>query len=135
MGIVPHWLNRLHGNMHPTVKGWLPLVAVAAYAWCMSCVVQIPTCQFRYWLGYDCPTCGTTRATWQILTGNFSAALAMNPISYVVVAVLLRHGIVRSIPRACARLQLNSQAVDIVLLSAFFVAGFIHCGIQARGAQ
>jgi hypothetical protein len=47
-----------------------------------------PVCQFHLLTGLYCPGCGATRATYQLLHGNFLAALHFNAF-YVISLVLL----------------------------------------------
>ena len=47
-----------------------------------------PRCLFRALTGLRCPGCGTARALHQLLHGNLKAALLLNPLTVLFVAVL-----------------------------------------------
>jgi hypothetical protein len=47
-----------------------------------------PVCQFHQLTGLYCPGCGATRATYQLLHGNFLAALHDNALYIVSLAAL-----------------------------------------------
>ena len=44
--------------------------------------LDIPLCPVKFFTGYPCPFCGTTRASILLLTGHFIEALRMNPLVY-----------------------------------------------------
>lgn len=46
-------------------------------------------CIFRNLTGLPCPFCGSTRSVGQILQGDFSEALAFNPIGFLVAALIV----------------------------------------------
>jgi hypothetical protein len=52
-----------------------------------------PVCQFHLLTGLYCPGCGATRATYQLLHGNFLAALHFNALYVVSLALLAGRGI------------------------------------------
>jgi hypothetical protein len=59
-----------------------------------------PLCPFHQLTGLYCPGCGTLRAIHQLLHGNVSAALALNPLAVCLVPALIAsavwtHGIRR----------------------------------------
>ena len=43
-----------------------------------------PICLLREWTGIPCPTCGSTRLVEALLAGDVGAALAQNPLVFVV---------------------------------------------------
>jgi len=47
-----------------------------------------PICPFRFFTGLTCPGCGSTRATHQLLHGNFAAAFMLNPLFIVALPFL-----------------------------------------------
>lgn len=86
---------------------------------------EIPCCLFRHLLGRPCPTCGTTSAVTQIVTGNFSQAWALNPIGFVVVAAFAKRGVELAGPPRLSRL-LIFKVIDVVLLITFLVCGIAN---------
>lgn len=52
-----------------------------------------PPCLFHLATGYPCPGCGSTRAMLQLAHGNFSAALAFNPLITVAALCALAWGL------------------------------------------
>jgi Protein of unknown function (DUF2752) len=51
-----------------------------------------PVCQFHLLTGLYCPGCGATRASYQLLHGNFLAALHDNALFVVCLAALALRG-------------------------------------------
>jgi Protein of unknown function (DUF2752) len=52
-----------------------------------------PICQFHALTGLYCPGCGATRATYQLLHGNFLMALRDNALFVISLALLAARGI------------------------------------------
>ena len=52
-----------------------------------------PICQFHQLTGLYCPGCGATRATYQLLHGNFLAALHDNALYVLALVALALRGI------------------------------------------
>jgi hypothetical protein len=52
-----------------------------------------PICQFHLLTGLYCPGCGATRATYQLLHGNFLAALHYNALYVISLAALATRGV------------------------------------------
>lgn len=52
-----------------------------------------PICQFHLLTGLYCPGCGATRATYQLLHGNFLAAVHFNALYVFALAMLAARGI------------------------------------------
>ena len=48
-----------------------------------------PICLFRFFTGFTCPGCGTTRALHQILHGHFLTAFTLNPLFIIAIPFLL----------------------------------------------
>jgi hypothetical protein len=48
----------------------------------------MPPCPFHYMTGLYCPGCGSLRATHQLLHGNLSAALGLNPLFIISLPVV-----------------------------------------------
>lgn len=55
---------------------WLPLLARLA-----------PGCPFHAWTGLPCPGCGSTRAALALLRGDFTGALALNPLATLAIVL------------------------------------------------
>jgi hypothetical protein len=47
-----------------------------------------PRCVFKLATGLDCPGCGSTRALYHLLHGDFVTALRFNPMLFVMMAVI-----------------------------------------------
>lgn len=52
-----------------------------------------PVCQFHLLTGWYCPGCGATRAGYQLLHGNFLAALHDNALFVATLAALAARGV------------------------------------------
>ena len=71
---------------------WSGLAYVAVVAWLylanegQTCIAVCPS---KLFYGLPCPGCGTTRATLQLLHGNFFTALRLNPNCLLAAAFLL----------------------------------------------
>ena len=48
-----------------------------------------PICLFRYFTGFTCPGCGSTRALHQIVHGHFLTAFTLNPLLLVSIPFML----------------------------------------------
>ena len=48
-----------------------------------------PICMFRFFTGFTCPGCGTTRAVHQILHGHFLTAFTLNPLFIIAIPFML----------------------------------------------
>lgn len=48
----------------------------------------IPECLFHRGTGMDCPSCGMTRATHELLHGRVAAAFRLNPLGIVLIPVV-----------------------------------------------
>jgi len=48
-----------------------------------------PICLFRFFTGFTCPGCGTTRALHQILHGHFLTAFTLNPLFIIAIPFML----------------------------------------------
>ncbi len=111
---------------------WCELLLIAAiitYFAASTTICDVPLCPFRHFLGWSCPTCGTTRSVWAILHGNFAAAWGFNPLGFIVVIALVRRSaaLLRSKSRWVQ--MANADLPSLVLLVAFFVLGyarFVH---------
>ena len=70
---------------------WSLLVAGAAYVFAFEPGRSgfFPICLFRYFTGFTCPGCGSTRAMHQILHGDFLTAFTLNPLLLIAIPFLL----------------------------------------------
>jgi hypothetical protein len=50
---------------------------------------NITLCLFKNISGYNCPSCGTTRAVSLLLEANFSAAFRQNPLGIIVLIIMI----------------------------------------------
>ena len=48
-----------------------------------------PICLFRFFTGFTCPGCGTTRALHAILHGHFLTAFMLNPLFLLAIPFIL----------------------------------------------
>ncbi len=78
--------------------------AILLFVW-LSAHLPVPRCVFHDLTSLPCPTCGATRAAWQLLHGNFASSLRFNPLAFTtycaiglfdVYAVLV---LLRAVPR------------------------------------
>ena len=70
---------------------WSLLAAGAAYLFAFEPGKTgfFPICMFRFFTGFTCPGCGTTRALHQILHGHFLTAFTLNPLFMIAIPFLL----------------------------------------------
>lgn len=70
---------------------WSLLVAGAAYLFVFEPGKTgfFPICLFRFFTGFTCPGCGTTRALHQILHGHFLTAFTLNPLFLIAIPFML----------------------------------------------
>ena len=70
---------------------WSLLAAGAAYLFVFEPGKTgfFPICLFRFFTGFTCPGCGTTRALHQILHGHFLTAFTLNPLFIISIPFLL----------------------------------------------
>ena len=70
---------------------WSLLAAGAAYLFVFEPGKTgfFPICFFRFFTGFTCPGCGTTRALHQILHGHFLTAFTLNPLFIIAIPFLL----------------------------------------------
>ena len=72
--------------------GLLLLVSLAAAMWIVASWynVYMPVgCPFKYVTGLPCPSCGTTRSVIHVIQGNYTEAVATNPLGIPVLLLLL----------------------------------------------
>ena len=70
---------------------WSVLLAGAAYLFVFEPgkTGLFPVCLFRFFTGYQCPGCGSTRAMHQLLHGHVVAAFELNPLFLLAIPFLL----------------------------------------------
>lgn len=117
------WFNgeRLKGCQAAEV---IVLALLMAYFTLSRTLLKVPMCPFAY-LGLRCPTCGTTRAVWNIMHGNFSAAWSLNPIGFLVVFLFLRRLEALTFRIQIIARLLANQIVDLGLIAGFLIFGFM----------
>ncbi len=105
------------------------LATTAALLWWFDpAEISLPLCSFHAWTGLECPGCGATRATHELLHGRLLAALRCNAlwvlslplVAYVAVSelrVLAGH---RALPGKPARPAWFWLAIAVVV-TVFFV--------------
>jgi hypothetical protein len=86
----------------------------------------VPLCPVKWLTGQDCPTCGVTRALFALLHGHFAEAAALNPISFLVILVVLRRLVLLHCAEGRFRHLLSATIVERGALAAFFALGYWH---------
>ena len=61
--------------------------AVGALVW-FQLRLPVPGCPFRHITGIPCLSCGVVRASFLMIHGDFSGALIMNPLFFLLACVL-----------------------------------------------
>jgi hypothetical protein len=74
---------------------FLAIGALAAFAVAVLHLDRLPilVCLFRATTGVPCLTCGATRALGELVSGDVSGALAMNPLATVAAFALVPWGV------------------------------------------
>lgn len=49
----------------------------------------LPSCYFRSFLGFPCPSCGTTRSLVSLVRGDVLGSFVMNPLAAVLILIVL----------------------------------------------
>lgn len=76
---------------HETRRRWLwliPLVLIAGYLLQMVGLAHSP-CVLKTIVGLPCPTCGSTRAAMLLFKGRIREALAMHPLIFLSLILIL----------------------------------------------
>src|SRR5215203_2998388 len=70
---------------------WIALMGGSAYLFWFEPGKTgfFPICLFRFFTGFTCPGCGSTRAMHQILHGHFLTAFTLNPLFLLAIPFLL----------------------------------------------
>ncbi len=74
------------------VIGTLLGTALVLLWWIDPQEVGLSLCMFRRWTGWQCPCCGATRATHELLHGRLTAALLYNALWVLLLPVLIYAG-------------------------------------------
>jgi len=74
------------------VKKHIPIITIIIIYVSILTVFDI-RCPIRYFLGFPCATCGTTRALISFFTGDFSSAFYYHPLFFLSIPfiILLPH--------------------------------------------
>ena len=70
------------------IFGGLGLLAAAAVGLLRLDRIPLTLCVFKGLTGLPCPTCGSTRALGRLVALDFAGALAMNPFTTLVAALV-----------------------------------------------
>lgn len=67
---------------------------IASWTWIAMSINQCGQgiwkgCLIKYFLHIPCPACGSTRAIIAIINGHIQEALALNPLGFVLLALLI----------------------------------------------
>ncbi len=103
------------GSRSAAVAMLLSAAVVAAAAWAIAPdrAAWMPVCPFHSLTGLHCPGCGTLRALHQLVHGNLSAALALNPLTVILTPVLL-YSLAREVSaRVGVRTPVRSSVVSV----------------------
>ncbi len=75
--------------------GLLLITCIAGYIWLYFNLTtnqtvknQVGVCLIKHFTNIPCPSCGTTRSIISLSKGNFSEALQINPLGYIVANIL-----------------------------------------------
>jgi hypothetical protein len=73
-------LGRQAGGRAATLPVCLAILLLALLWWFDPAKTNLPACTFHALTGLDCPGCGATRATHELLHGRLLTALRYNPL-------------------------------------------------------
>jgi hypothetical protein len=88
-----------------------------------------PPCLFRYLTGLLCPGCGSARALHALLHGDLVAALQLNPMIFVLSAVVAVRVGLRALPRhadATVFVPAISPIAALAVITSFWVLRNIY---------
>lgn len=73
----------------------LLITCIAGYIWLyfnlttnQTAKNQVGVCLIKHFTNIPCPSCGSTRSIISLSKGNFSEALQINPLGYLVASIL-----------------------------------------------
>ncbi len=103
---------------------WLTLVVAGVYLFIFEPGRSgfFPLCPFRALTGFTCPGCGTTRGLHQLLHGNLTAAVKLNPLMVAVMPFLF-YALVRHTASVILRRPVKGNIVPANYIYALF--GFV----------
>jgi hypothetical protein len=119
------------------IFGGIGLLAAAVVGLLGLDRVPVTMCVFKGLTGLPCPTCGSTRVAARLFELDFAGALAMNPFTTVLAAVIVAWAVADALllPRRRAlRVGLSPSAgrlLRIVAFSAFF-ANWLYLIVAGR---
>jgi hypothetical protein len=120
---------------------WLTvtLAGLAGASLWMSMGLPWPHCTFLALTGHPCLTCGATRATIQLLHGNFLGALRWNPLACIVLGTVFLFDVyagavlVARAPRLrISALTLGEKKLIRLLVIAMLVLNWIYLLANSR---
>lgn len=71
------------------LKKWWPAIVIVIILWAVFSLVLGTSCTLVWFTGLPCPFCGTTRAIWCALRGQFALSFTMQPLWPSVFAVAI----------------------------------------------
>lgn len=104
--------------MKTSVKRFLGIHLSALAA--ISVYLALPIkCPIKYFLHFDCPTCGMSRAMFSLLRGDFASYMSFNPMALPFLLVLLfgLHG--RLFP-------INKKAKNSIVIIGVLCVAFVY---------
>jgi hypothetical protein len=119
------------------IFGGIGLVAAAAVGLLGLDRVPVTMCMFKGLTGLPCPTCGSTRVAGRLFDLDFAGALAMNPFTTVLAAVIAAWAVADALllPRRRAlRVGLSPSAGRLLRIVAFaaFFANWVYLIVSGR---
>ena len=115
---VPRW--SVAQRWQAAVGALLLLVLAAVLlAFNPSSAGFFPLCPFRACTGFDCPGCGTLRGVHQLLRGNLTRALGLNPLMVLSIP-LVAYAVFSSVlagltPKRLPAIFVSAKSVWILL--------------------
>jgi len=101
-------------------KYWWVLLLVLTYAFIISPLIS-SSCMIYQTIGLPCAGCGMTRATRFVLTGQFSRAFYLNPMSYVVVLYVIYCLFFRYIKGKAVPYFIKGIIIIAILMILFYI--------------
>lgn len=93
----------------------------------MDALPKIVICPFLLLSGCECPTCGITRGLWLVTRGDFIAAWASNPGTFVLLIAYVRAMLGRLLP-----IVRKDRIAPTVLVACFLLCGMYKMIYQHR---
>jgi len=83
--------------------------------------LNIQLCLFRRIFGFECPSCGVTRAFLSASRGDFLTALSHNPLMFVLTLLVLIYMVLKlifniSVKLVCSKREQNTIFIIFILL-------------------